>query len=125
MPAGSGRGGSRTRDGTVSTDGISPPTSSGFAHPSSRSAKRRPETGQAAFASLGGGARTASGNDGASVTSSNVTAGSGGRGPPRAGAAQPQRALSPTLSSGAKGRPNNGSASAKDGRAGGTGGAKR
>ncbi|GAA5978907.1 hypothetical protein JCM10908_002734 [Rhodotorula pacifica] len=103
MSSTGGRGASRTRDGTMSVDGVSPPTSSGFGHGQARPAKRRPavatELNQATLSSVTAGRPTA-GGDGASMASSRVTGGSGGRGTSRAGPvsqAGAHRALSPTL----------------------------
>ncbi|GAA5952740.1 hypothetical protein JCM8115_002336 [Rhodotorula mucilaginosa] len=85
--ADNGRGSSRTRDGTLSVDGVSPPTSSGFTHGGVRNSRRRPtgtELSQATLSSLGAG-RPPTAGDSASMASSSVTGGSGGRGGGRGG----------------------------------------
>lgn len=85
--ADNGRGSSRTRDGTMSVDGVSPPTSSGFAHGGSRNPRRRPtgtELSQATLSSLGAGRQPTAG-DSASMASGSVTGGSAGRGGGRGG----------------------------------------
>lgn len=85
--ADNGRASSRTRDGTLSVDGVSPPTSSGFAHGGSRNSRRRPtgtELSQATLSSLSAGRQPPAG-DGASMASSSVTGGSGGRSGGRGG----------------------------------------
>lgn len=85
--ADNGRGSSRTRDGTLSVDGVSPPTSSGFTHGGVRNSRRRTtgtELSQATLSSLGAG-RPPTAGDSASMASSSVTGGSGGRGGGRGG----------------------------------------
>lgn len=125
----SGRAASRTRDGATSVDGVSPPTSAGFGNSVPRSTRRRAtqlgDGGQAPHSAVGGG-RAAHNGDNASMTSSNVTGGSGGRGAPRMGSSSGQRALSPPLPAAARGRANHAATtSSRDARVGSSSAAKR